>query len=537
MVSTVNRRFRGLAAVAVGAAAVLALVADGTQHAEAAAPPSGFVDTGTITFAVTSDPAGLDPGINTGQGPAMRAIVSMYEGLLRYEGNTTKLGPALAESWKVGSDGSIELKLRRGVKFHDGSGLDAETVKESIDRTKEVNRAGAFYLQTLKEIQVVDPMTVRLVPTRPSVFLLYGLPNVYITGKAHLRDADRGAAFFQAAVNGTGPYKLARWDRGQQVVLEKFDDYWRGWAGKHVSRVIERVVPEPGTQQLLLERGDVHLGALGALGFTQDPKQLASKPGVKMLIVPSMRVSVISLNSQKGPLKDVRVRRAMQLAFDYEGMKQIYQGYAEVPNHPLPKGFTAAYDPSAPRFKQNLDEAKKLLAEAGYPGGGFALSLLYIEREEQTRLAGLLLQQQLQKLGVTLRIEGKPFGTNIGVISNLDTAPNIQALLTMSPRAADAGELMNMLYSSRNAGKQYNWGWFSNPEVDRLLADGDRTFNDGERNAMYRAAAKKLMDEAAAIWAAYPALVEVMRAEVEGYTYSPLQGTAVYSFYPVWLKK
>jgi ABC-type transport system substrate-binding protein len=280
---------------AIGAAAALVLVAYhvGMPTASGQGPTAEqFVDTGTITFAVTSDPAGLDPGVNVGQGPAMRAIVSMYEGLLRYERNTTKLSPALAESWKVAPDGSsVELKLRSGVKFHDGSTLDAETVKQSMDRTKAMNRAGAFYLQTLKEVQVVNPMTVRLVGTRPSVFLLYGLPNVYITGKAHLAAADRGASFFQASVNGTGPYKLARWDRGQQVVLEKFDDYWDGWAGRHVSKVIERIVPEPGTQQLLMERGDVHLGALGALGLTQDPKQLASKPGLKLVITPSLRVA------------------------------------------------------------------------------------------------------------------------------------------------------------------------------------------------------------------------------------------------------
>jgi peptide/nickel transport system substrate-binding protein len=497
-----------------------------------------FIDTGTITFAVTGDPAGVDPGVNVGQGPAMRAMVSMYEGLLRYEGNTTTLSPGLAESWKVAPDGaSIDLQLRSGVKFHDGTTLDAETVKQSIDRTKAMNRAGAFYLQSLKEVQVVGPMTVRLVGTRPSVFLLYGLPNVYITGKAHLADADRGAAFFQANGNGTGPYRLARWDRGQQVVLEKFDDYWGGWAGRHVSKVIQRIVPEPGTQQLLMERGDVHLGALGALGLTQDPKQLASKPGLKLVITPSLRMTVISLNSRKGPTKDVRVRRALQLATDYEGMKRVYQGYAEIANFPLPKGFTAAYDPGAPPFKQDLAAAKKLLAEAGYPTGGVTLSLYYIEREEQTRLAALLLQQQLQKLGVTLKIEGKPFGTLIGLMADLETAAHIQVLLTQSPRAADAGEILATNYTSGNAGKQYNWGWYANPEVDRLLAEADRTFNDAERARKQRAAATLIRNDAASIWPVYPTLVEVMRDEVQGYTYNPLQGTAVFSFYPIWLKR
>jgi ABC-type transport system substrate-binding protein len=138
---------------------------------------------------------------------------------------------------------------------------------------------------------------------------------------------------------------------------------------------------------------------------------------------------------------------------------------------------------------------------------------------------------------VTLKVEGKPFGTLIGVIADRETAPNIQVLLTMSPRSADAGEMLGTLYGSGNTGKQYNWGWYSNPEVDRLLADADRTFNEAERTRKQRAAAKLLMDDAAAIWPAYPTLVEVMRDEVQGYTYNPLQGTAVFSFYPIWLKR
>lgn len=527
--------------LAIGAvvAFAIAVLQTSTANAQGATQaPAGFVDTGTISFAVTSDPAGLDPGVNVGQGPAMRIIASVYDGLLRYEGRGTKLGPSLAESWKVASDGSyVELRLRPGVKFHDGSRLDADVVKASLERTKALNRAGAFFLQTLKEVQIVDPMTVRLLATRPSVSLLYGLPNVYIIGRAHLADPDHGTAFLQGAENGTGPYRLVRWDRGQQLVLEKFDDYWEGWAGSHVSKVIERIIPDSGTQQLLLERGDVQMVVLSSIGVTQDPKQLASKPGLKLVVSPSYRMAVISLNSRKGPLKDVRVRRAMQLAFDYEGMKQIYKGYADIPSQPLPKGFSGAFDPTLPPFTQNLEAAKKLLADAGYPGGGFTLSFLYTEGEEQARLLGLLMQQTLQKLGVTLTLEGKPFATEIGVISNLDTAPNIQGTFTAVPRSADAGELLSTLYLGVNAGKPFNWGWYSNPDVDQMLAEADRTLDDSKRNGIYRAVMRKLMDDAASVWAAYPSLVELMRSDVQGYIYNPLQFTAIFSFYPIWLKR
>ena len=429
------------------------------------------------------------------------------------------------------------MKLRPNVKFHDGSTLDAETVKASIDRTKALGKGGAFFLQALKEVQVVDPMTVRLVGSQPSVSLLYGLPKVYITGKAHLADADQGAAYFATNINGSGPFKLARWNKGQQIVFDRHADYWGGWSGPHVDQLIEQVVPETGTQQLLLERGDAHLVVLPTIGITQDPKEIANKPGVRMVETPAMRVTVISMNTQKGPLADVRLRKALQAAFDYQGMLQIYQGYAEVPNSPLPKGFTDAYDPALPPFKQDLEQAKKLLGEAGYANGGLNLTFVYTETEAQARLAGLLMQSTLAPLGVNLDLQGKPFATLAAQIADKNAAPDIQATLTMTPRTADPGELLSTLYAGNNVGQSYNYSWYANAEVDQMLAQADRTFDDAQRYAIYRRIAEKLIADAPSIWAAYPKLIEVMRDNVQDYTYSPFDYSGVFSFYPISLNK
>jgi peptide/nickel transport system substrate-binding protein len=505
----------------------------------AAAPAASGASSvlGTITFAVSSEPVTLDPGIEVA-GPGYRLNRQAYEGLLANEGNTTKLVPALAESWQVAADGaSIDLKLRPNVKFHDGTTLDADTVKQSMDRTKALNRGGAFFLQYLKEVQVVDPMTVRLVATQPSVSLLYGLPKVYITGKAHLNDPDKGASFFATNVNGTGPYKLSRWDKGQQMVFDQFPEYWGGWAGNHVAQAVMRTVPEAGTQQLLLEHGDANMVVLPSIGITQDPKQLAAEPGIKMVESPAFRVTVISMNTQKGPLQDVRLRKALQYAFDYQGMVQIYQGYADVANSPLPKGFTDAYDPNLPVFHQDLDQARALLAQAGYANGGLTLNFMYTETEQQARLCGLLLQAALQPLGVTLNLQSTPFATEVAQIANLDTAPDIQATLTMTPRTADPGELLATLYAGNNVGQSYNYSWYASPEVDQMLAEADHTFDDAQRMQIYRKVAQKLIDDAPSIWAAYPRLIEVMRDDVQNYVYSPLDYTGVFGFYPIWLKK
>lgn len=538
----ITRRFATLAVIA--ALFLSACQAPATASPSPSVAPSGgsgtqgqFVDTGTLTFAIPGDPPTLDPALEVG-GPGYRYLVQTYEGLLEYKGDTAELAPALAESWTVAPDGtSITLKLRPNVKFHDGSALDADAVKASIDRTVAMNRGGAFFLTALKQVDVIDPMTVKLVAKQPSVSLLYGLPKVYITGKAHLSDPDRGAAYLATGENGTGPYALERWDKGQQIVLNRFPNYWKGWNGNHVSRVIERVVPDAGTQQLLLERGEAQMVILASIGITQDPKDEAAKPGIKMVTTKSYRVTVISMNTQKGPLKDVRVRRAVQLAFDYAGMRQIYKGYADPANDPLPKGFSGAYDPSAPAFAQNLEQAKKLLADAGYANGGLSLKFVYTSTEPQAQLAALMVQAGLAKLGVTVNVVAEPFATQLAEIAKLDTAPDIQATLTMTPRTGDPGELLGTLYASANAGKSYNYAWYSNKEVDDLLAQADQTFDNAKRMSIYRQVTKKLVEDAPSIWAAYPQLVEVMSDKVQNYVYDPLNYSGVFQIYPIWLKK
>lgn len=493
---------------------------------------------GTLSWAIAGEPANVDPAIGV-DGPSYRVFLQAYEGLLQYTGNSLDLAPALATAWTVAQDGSaIDLKLRPNVTFHDGTTLDAATVKASLERTKTMNRGGAFFLKALKEVQATDAMAVRLIPTQPSVSLLYGLPKVYITGKAHLSDADRGAAFFATTVNGTGPYKLSRWQKGQQLVFDKFDDYWGGWAGNHVAQVIERVVPEAGTQQLLLEKGEVQMAFLSSIGITQDPKALVAKnPNLKMVQSTSFRVTVISMNTQKGPLQDARVRKALQLAFDYQGMVKIYQGYADVPNNPLPKGFTAASEPSLPPFKQDLAQAKQFLADAGRPNGGFTINFTYTETEPQARLAGLLIQSTLQPLGITVNLQGKPFATEVADVAKLDTAPDMQATLTMTPRSADPGELLATLYASASAGQAYNWAWYKSPKVDQLLAQADQTFDDSKRMGTYREAITQIMDDAPSIWSAYPQLIDIMSTKVQGYVYSPLNYTGVFACYPIWLQE
>jgi peptide/nickel transport system substrate-binding protein len=147
------------------------------------------------------------------------------------------------------------------------------------------------------------------------------------------------------------------------------------------------------------------------------------------------------------------------------------------------------------------------------------------------------MQQTLQPLGITMDLQGKPFATLAAQIADKNAAPDIQATLTMTPRTADPGELLATLYAGNNVGQSYNYSWYANAEVDQMLAEADRTFDDAARMQIYRKIAQKLIDDAPSIWAAYPKLIEVMRDEVQNYVYSPLDYSGVFSLYPTFLKK
>src|SRR5262249_8381958 len=156
-----------------------------------------------------------------------------------YERGTTKIVPALAESWSASSDlTAYTFKLRPNVKFHDGTTLDAEAVKLSFDRVKKLGTGPVSFLGRMREIQVVDPLTVRVLLTQPSATFPYGLSKIFVHGKAHARDADDGRAWFAANINGTGPFKLAQAEKDQFIVLQRHVPYWGGWADRHLDGVL-----------------------------------------------------------------------------------------------------------------------------------------------------------------------------------------------------------------------------------------------------------------------------------------------------------
>lgn len=427
------------------------------------------------------------------------------------------------------------FKLRPNVKFHDGSTMDADAVKASFDRVKKIAQGPAVYLRTMKDIQIIDPLTVRVTLTQPSATFQFGLSKVYIHGKAHSTDPDDGRAWFANNVNGTGPFKVVKAEKDQFIVLQRHTPYWGGWSDQQLSGVLIRIIPDAGTQKLMLERGEVDMMNLYSIGPDESPENLAKRSGVKLVRSPTFRTFIYPLNTQKpdSPLRDKRVRKALALAFDYDAIKDVFYGAAATPNGFLPPGFVA-HDPQRPKFKRDLAAARKLLADAGYPNG-FDTEIVVYQEEEQGRKLGLLLQSSWKDAGVRAKLSyAPPISLLLSQMEKLETAPISGAHLMMAPLTADAGTYLRQVFGGDNAGKPWNHSWYQNPEVDRLLNEAERTADANARIELWRRAETIIIDDQPVIFVAFATpIVEPVRDRVANYLYHPLDYSGVFQFYKV----
>ena len=224
------------------------------------APLSGATPANLFIMCVNNQPKNIDPHVGSSN-PEQEQQTAQYDTLLTYEDGGFKLAPALATDWKYSDDQSeLTLTLRDNVKFHDGSTLTSEVAKFGLERAKTIGQGDSYLLDPIKSMSTPDAKTLILTLNGPNPEFVYGLTRIFIPSmqavKDHEVDGDLAKAWFATHEAGSGPYVLADWVVGQKITLKRFDDYWKGWSGKHSDGYELRVVAEPATQRLLIERGE-----------------------------------------------------------------------------------------------------------------------------------------------------------------------------------------------------------------------------------------------------------------------------------------
>ena len=356
-------------------AAVAALLMLVTPFTQAETPKDTVVMAWAIDDIITLDPAeifefsGAEYAGNT------------YDRLIGYDPeDVSNIFGVAAESWEVGADGmTYTFKIRPGISFASGNPLTAEDVEFSLRRAIILDKSPAFILTQFgfapdnieDTIKATDAMTLVLKTDKAyaPTFLLYCLTATIssVVDKkevlAHEQDGDLGHQWLRTNYAGSGPFKLNRWVANEAYVLDRNDNYWSDVSA--MKRVIVRHVPEPATQRLMLEKGDIDIAR--KLG----PDQLAGLEGNPDIRIRSGRKGAIwylGLNQKNEYLSKPQVRQALKYLIDYDGIANtIMKGKGSVHQAFLPIGFLGALEEKP--FSLDVDKAKALLAEAGLADG------------------------------------------------------------------------------------------------------------------------------------------------------------------------
>src|SRR5881628_808675 len=331
-------------------------------------PPAGAqTREETLIYSLQSDVDNWDPP-NSVLREAIILGYHVYDHLAVRDLKTRRVGPNLATSWTNIDDTTWEVKLRQGVKFHDGTPFTSRDVKATFDRvldpTKKMTARGNH--AKIKAVEVVDDYTARFKTDGPYPIFVERLTALVMASEKVIKD--KGHEWMQEHPIGTGPYKLVKWDRKHEHLLVRNDEYWGPKAPYKYVRI--RIIPEQATQIAELISGGVDV----IKAVPPDQIDVINKSGqARTSASPILRTAMIQLDqaarSGPNPFTDQRVRQAANLATDMDVIiKHVLNWLGDrVATAVNPMAF--GFDPGLKPYKQDLAAAKKLLAEAGYPNG------------------------------------------------------------------------------------------------------------------------------------------------------------------------
>ncbi|MEP7289724.1 MAG: ABC transporter substrate-binding protein [Chloroflexota bacterium] len=495
-----------------------------------------------MNVVVEDAPSDLDPASSYDENSNI-PMRGLYEGLVALKGDSlNEVVPVLAESWDAPDNTVFTFKLRQGVKFHDGTAFNADAAKFGLARTITAKLGtdailGTFITNPDKMIQVVDPFTLKITFDRPQPLFLVALAASYGTGlvsptavKAHAAD-DNGQTWLQTHEAGTGPYTLGTngaMDSSAPIVLKQFQDYWQGWNGSHFSQITIKVVPESALRRRALERGEADAATVL---LPDDLTKLAKSGNFDTDPNPTLRVDYIVMGDY-GPLKDPRARQAMAYAFDYAAYNRAELGnLGRQPNGPFPNTLLGA-DPTTFTYTTDLKQAKQLLDAAGVAPG---TELTFLAPTGRGDNAGVILQQQIEQLGLKLNIEKLDFDKFSEIFSGDMSAdrPNF-FLQSWWPDYDSPLNYSYPLFYSKSAGSGgQNAGYYANPTVDKLIESSQTVKTLDEMTNMFKTVQQVVTkDDPAGIYMAQSPDRTVVSKAVKGNVFNALY-LGTFDFYAV----
>ncbi|MEZ2126418.1 MULTISPECIES: ABC transporter substrate-binding protein [unclassified Sinorhizobium] len=466
---------------------------------------------------------------------------SVYDALLKYEGDPAELKPWLAETWETSADGKTwTFHLAKNAKFHNGDPVTAEAVRYSFERVLKLNKGVAWMLKDFlapEGISVVDNYTVKFDLKAPYAPFLSFLPWWYIVNpaevKAHEVDGDYGQKWLTDHAAGSGPFKLGRWEPNVLYEIEAVDDYWKGWPQGKENRpagVIYKIIREPAAQKAALQRGEADL----VEGLTPDDyMQIKRVPGIAIEDHKGMTTFGIKFNTQKGPTSDINLRKAIAYALDYDALIQVYNGAATLETSPIPGGMKGHIDvPEMPR--KDLAKAKEYLAKSAYPNGGLTLPYVHVAGLEEARRIGLVLLDSLKPLNINVEIKPEQWPNMVANGSKVETSPAMTSVFT-TPVSTDP-DAVAYQYHKASWGQYYAMMFYDNPKVTEMIDQARAATNWDDRAKLYADIQKQIVADQPEVFGMLQNRRWARRDYLQGFQFSPVRFTGEVDLYPMWIK-
>ena len=490
-----------------------------------AAPAAAQTPPNVLVVGQIAEPQSLDPqhvsAVND-----FRILMNVYDGLVRYKDGTLEVEPALATDWTISEDGlEYTFNLREGVSFHDGSPFNAEAVKFSFERMINEDHPYhtgtfplSFYFSAVASVEAVDDSTVRFTLNEPYAPFLSNLayPAGLIVSKAavetHGEDFDRNPS-------GTGAFTFAEWQSNTRVVIERNADYWDG--APPLEAVVFRPITDANTRVAAMLSGEidvmVEVPPDNVATFSESADfELYEQAGPHLWF--------LILNAKEGVFANKAARQAVNYAVNKQSLvEDVLQGTATVASGPTPPAFNWAYNEDLDPYPYDPDKARALLAEAGVDEG--TAVTFYVTQGGSGMLdpisMGTAIQADLQAVGLDVAIETYEWNTFLGLVNpGLEGKADMaeMAWMTNDPDTLPFLALRTEAWPEQGG---FNSGYYSNPEVDDLLAKARTSTDQAERAMLYKQMQQIVYDDAPWLFVANWKQNAVTASEVDNFSLQP----------------
>jgi peptide/nickel transport system substrate-binding protein len=520
----------------------------GAGPALAATPKKG----GTLVYGRGGDSVGLDPAYET-DGNSFMICDNILEALVFYKDESTALEPGLATSWEISPDGlTYTFKLRKGVKFHDGTAFNADAVVFSIGRmmkSRNVKFSGKGWEIPKQErppeywVSMGMDDTVDLIEATDEYTVVFKLKKVQapfianmgmdfadiISPTAFIKDPK---AFVRNPV-GTGPFKFVKWVKDDRINLEANKEYWDKAKGPYLDKLIFRVIPENSVRFLELRAGSITM-----MDFPNpaDIEMARKDPKLQIISQPGMNIGYLGFNHKKELWKNLKLRLAVAHAINRKAIvDKIYQGMGEVAKNGIPPTMWG-YNKDVPGYAYDVALAKKYLAEAGYPDGKglpeITLWSMPVARpyNPEGLKVGVAMIGDLGKVGIAARIVSYDWGTYLKRQREQGQDMDLFQLGWTGDNGDPDNFLAVLFDGMESAAVRTQW---QNEAFHKMMDEGRTTVDQGKRAEIYKKAQQLMYDECPILPIAHSIVISPAVKKVQNFKLHPTNSVRMRS---VWLQ-